>query len=190
MPVVMPQRRLLPPALGVAMLVALSGLCAEARADDVRWSNPFASGVEPPPGRLSAALRGGSIHGKGLGFEVGVTALPWLEGKISYGYNSEHSGVAFLKTTFIPTANLSPYLVTGYGYQVSGLRGGISFQTHLLVTGLGLQARFAQRYYIGGELTANIVLFHRLTERSESFTVEITDPWGLFAGFVAGVWFL
>lgn len=166
------------------------GIPTDARADDARWQNPFVGGREPRPGLLSAGLRGGSIHRRGLGVEIGVTPLDWLEAKLSYGYNAEHSGVAFLKTTLIPTASLSPYLVTGYGYQVSSFRGGISLHTHVLVTGLGLQARFAERFYVGGELTANIVLLHRLTEKSESFSVDVTDPWSLDAGFVAGVWFL
>lgn len=159
-----------------------------ARADERRWLNPFASGAEPEPGRLSIGLHGGSVHGRGIGVDLGVTALPWLEGKLSYGYNSEHSAVAYVKGTLIPTANLSPYLVAGYGYGLANLRGGISLHTHTLATGLGLQARFADRYYVGGEVTANIVLFHRLSERSSSYSVEVSDPWALSVGFAAGVW--
>jgi len=119
-----------------------------------------------------------------------VTALPWLEGKLSYGYSTEHSAVAYVKGTLIPTASLSPYLIAGYGYGLSNLRGGISLHTHQVVTGLGLQARFADRFYVGGELTMNIVLLHTLADKTQSFPVEVTDPWTLAAGFVAGVWFL
>jgi len=186
-------------ALG-AVALALLSVGSEARADDPRpddprpddprWLNPLASGAQPAPGRLSAALHGGSVHGHGLGFDLGVTALPWLEGKLSYGYSTEHSAVAYVKGTLIPTASLSPYLIAGYGYGLSNLRGGISLHTHQVVTGLGLQARFADRFYVGGELTMNIVLLHTLADKTQSFPVEVTDPWTLAAGFVAGVWFL
>jgi hypothetical protein len=176
-------------AVGVAVLVCLSS-SSEARADERRWLDPFAPRAQPAPGLLSAGLHGGSVHGRGLGVDLGVTALPWLEGKLSYGYNVEHSAVAYAKGTLIPTASLSPYIVAGYGYGLSNLRGGISLRTQQVVAGLGLQARFADRFYVGGELTANIILFHTLTEKTQSYSVEVSDPWTLAAGFAAGVWFL
>jgi hypothetical protein len=166
------------------------GQSDDGRTAKRRWLNPFASEAQPEPGRLSAAIHGGSVHTQGLGLDLGVTAFPWLEGKLSYGRNSGHSAVAYLKGTLIPTASLSPYLIAGYGYGVSNLKGGISFHTHQVVTGLGLQARFAERFYVGGELTINIVLLHILTEKTQSFPVEVTDPWTVAPGFVAGVWFL
>lgn len=174
----------------VPLLASVAFAASDARADEPRWKNPFASGAEPAPGRLSAAIHGGSVHGRGIGADLGVTAFPWLEGKLSYGYNVEHSAVAYFKGTLIPTALLSPYLVAGYGYGLASLRGNITLHTHQLVAGLGLQARFADRYFVGAETTANIVLLHRLTEKSESYVVEISDPWTLAVGFAAGVWFL
>ena len=181
----------------VALVLAAVSRSSKARADEERsdegrsakrrWLSPFASEAQPDPGRLSAAMHGGSVHTQGLG--LGVTAFPWLEGKLSYGRNSGHSAVGYLKGTLIPTASLSPYLIAGYGYGVSNLKGGISFHTHQVVTGLGLQARFADRFYVGGEVTINIVLLHTLTEKTQSFSVEVTDPWTLAPGFVAGMWF-
>lgn len=183
------QRRAACRFVAVAAFAVIAALPVCARADERRWLNPFASGAEPAPGRFSVGLHGGSVHGRGLGFDLGVTALPWLEGKLSYGYHSEHSAVAYVKGTLIPTANLSPYLVAGYGYGLANLRGGISLHTHTVTPGLGLQARFADRYYVSGEVTANVILFHRLTERSNnSYSVEISDPWTLSVGFTAGVW--
>ena len=183
-------RRTLSASLFGVLALVVPAASGEARADERRWVNPVLRGAEPEPGRLSAGLHGGSIHGRGLGLDLGVTALPWLEAKLSYGYSAEHSAVAYLKGTLIPTASLSPYLIAGYGYGLQNLKGGISLQTHQLVSGLGLQARFADRFYVGGELTVNVILLHTLRERTQSFPVEVTDPWTLAAGFVAGVWFL
>ena len=85
----------------VALVLAAVSRSSKARADEERsdegrsakrrWLSPFASEAQPDPGRLSAAMHGGSVHTQGLG--LGVTAFPWLEGKLSYGRNSGHSAV-------------------------------------------------------------------------------------------------
>ncbi|MBS2014196.1 MAG: hypothetical protein JST00_15005 [Deltaproteobacteria bacterium] len=171
----------------LALSVGMVGPRA-AGADETPWRNPFAADAQPAPARFSGGLRAGSVHGTGLGFELGVTTFPWLEAKVSYAFYDEHSFVGFAKASLVPTASLTPYLVAGYGYGISNLRR-ISLRSHHVVGGLGLQGRFADRFYIGGELTARILVGQTLYQRGDTFDIEITDAWGLAAGFVAGVWF-
>lgn len=163
---------------------------APARANESPgWKNPFASGAQPAPRLQSAGFHAGSVLGRGYGVDAGITAFPWLEAKLGYGYGAQHVGVAYVKATLIPTAYLSPYLVGGYSYGVTSVRA-ISLKTHEAIAGLGLQARFADRFFVGGEVTANIVLLHQLSDRRVSTAVEISDPYTINVGFVAGAWFL
>lgn len=160
----------------------------DVAAAESGWTNPFASEVEAPPGRLSVALHGGSIHGDGAGLDLGVTALRWVEAKVAYGYRNEHSFVGYLKGTLLPTAMLSPYMIAGYGYGLTKLRGGIALHTQRLVAGLGLQAHVSDRYFLGAEVATAYGVSYLLVERSRDFDVEVNDPWSVSFGFAVGAW--
>ncbi len=173
------------------LLVLLTSLAVNVFAQPAfaePWTNPFASTYGEGPGLLSVGLHLGSVHAQGLGIEVGVTALPWLEVKASYGYWVEHSVAGFIKWNVLPRAMLEPYFVTGYDLALSKLKYGISLRTHQLVAGAGLQARLTDHIYLGGEVTANVVLGQTLIEKTATYDVGISDRVVVAVGFVVGVW--
>ena len=151
------------------------------------WSDPFTESLADP-GLLSLAVQAGSHHGNGFGVSAGVTALPHLELKASYAYGSEHSAAAIIKANILPDAPLCPYFVTGYDLAIVDLRYGITLFAHQVFGGFGLQARVADRFFVGGEVAVSGAVAQTLVEKSSRYELGPADHPDVRAGFVAGVW--
>jgi len=176
--------------LVLGALTLLPAARAGAESAPAAWENPFAPRLDPHPGRLVLNLQAASLHDQGLGFAVGWSPWGLLELKASYGYWVEHSIAGIVKINILPRAALTPYIPLGYTLGVARLPYGLTLLSHRVFAGVGLQVRFLQRYFLAGEITANVALQHHLKDQSESYDFDPTDRLRVRAGFLAGVYLL
>jgi hypothetical protein len=163
-------------------------MATPARAEG--FPNPFADHLEPHPGHLALNLQMGSVHGEGLGLAVGYMPCGYFEVKASYAYWTEHSVAGLFKFNILPRAHLTPYIPVVYTLRISSLPAGLQLLTHGLSVGAGLQVRFLERFFVAGELTANVALLGQLKDKSEHYEFAPSDEFTLRAGFLAGVYLL
>jgi hypothetical protein len=165
---------------------------AGERAENTRSTikNPFISRLSSRPGRLVVNLQAGSLHDEGAGVAVGYVPWGFLEVKASYAYGTEHSLAGFFKFNILPSAPLTPYIPVGYDLGIANMPGGLRLWTHRVFGGAGLQARILDRFFVAGEITANVILLHVLWDRSETYHVPPSDPLAVRVGFLAGVYLL
>ncbi len=154
------------------------------------WQNPFSSRLDPHPGRLVLNLQAASLHNDGLGLAVGYVPWGFVEAKLSYGFWTEHTMAGLFKFNILPRAYLTPYIPVGYTLGISKLRFGLTLLTHHVFAGVGLQARFLNRFFLAGEMTANVTVHHQLRDRQESYSVAPSDWLQVRAGFLVGVYLL
>ncbi len=152
--------------------------------------NPFASRLDPHPGLLVVNLQAGSLHNEGLGLSVGYMPWGFLEVKLSYAYWTEHSLASYLKFNILPRAMLTPYIPAGYALGIAGMRGGLRLWTHQVFAGAGLQARLLERFFVAGEVTANVIVGQQLKDHSDLHDVAPSDRLGIRVGFMVGVYLL
>jgi len=172
----------------VLLLVSLAG---EARAEEPASSwNPFASRLESHPGKLVLNLQAGSLHNEGLGLAVGYMPWGFAEVKFSYAYWTEHSVSGYLKFNLLPEAILTPYIPVGYALGIADMSGGLRLMSHQVFAGAGLQARVLSRFFVAGEVTANVMLAQSLKDRSEHYDVPPSDRLAVRLGFMVGVYLL
>ena len=153
-------------------------------------ANPFADNLEPHPGRLVLNLQMASLHEEGLGLAVGYMPWGFVEIKASYAYWTEHSVAGLLKFNILPRAHLTPYIPLGYSLRIAKLPYGLRLMTHSVFAGVGLQARFLERFFVGGELTANVGIMQQLKDKSEIHEFAPSERFNVRAGFLAGVYLL
>lgn len=162
----------------------------EPAADRSSITNPFASRLNPHPGRLVVNLQAASLHNQGLGLAVGYVPWGFLEVKLSYAYWYEHSVAGYLKLNILPRAVLTPYIPVGYALGIANMRGGLRLYSHQLFAGAGLQARVLSRFFVAGEITANVIIQHTLKDKEEVYSVTPSHPLAICAGFLVGVYLL
>ena len=180
--------------LTVAGLLLLA-LTATARAEKPTpqrssWANPFASRLDPHPGRLVLNLQAASLHNDGVGVAVGYVPWGFLEIKFSYAYRTEHSVAGFAKLNVLPRAHLTPYVPLGYALGIADMRSGIRLYSHQLFAGAGLQARFLHRFFVAGEVILNFVVHQTLKDRKETYSIGPSDPTAVRVGFLVGLYLL
>lgn len=182
-------RRVISLSLLLLLLASAPPALAEQPAESV-WQNPFASRLDPHPGRLVLNLHVASLHGDGVGVAVGGVPWGFFEAKLSYAYGTEHTVAGQLKFNLLPRAALTPYLPLGYSLGISKLPYGLSLLTHRAFAGLGLQARILSRFFLAGEVTANVDLYHHLKDQSRAYDFPPSEYVSIRAGFLVGAYLL
>jgi len=179
--------------VALSLLVLGPAIAGSARAEPpsaTAWHNPFASRLDPHPGRLVVNLHVASAHGDGIGVAVGGVPWGFFEVKLSYAYWTEHTVAVQLKFNLLPRAALTPYIPTGYTLGVAKLPHGLALLTHRVFAGVGLQARILTRFFLAGEVTANVDLYHNLKDQSRAYDFPPSDYLSIHAGFLIGAYLL
>jgi hypothetical protein len=151
------------------------------------FANPFEPAYADGPGWLRLGLQVGSFHRDGIG--PSVTLVPWeyLELTVSYGYRTDHSVAGLLAVPLLPRALLTPYATAGYALAFVALPEQIRLYSHQLVAGLGIDARVADRYVVGVEVTGNGIFSQILQTEALSTETDPGERFSLQGGFHLGV---
>ncbi|MBI2394506.1 MAG: hypothetical protein HYV09_33360 [Deltaproteobacteria bacterium] len=168
---------------GLAVVAVLSA-AAPAQA-----ANPFAAPVGPPPGFVLASAHAGSHHRDGFGAALGVAPLQWLQIELSAAYRYEISIAALTRVVMLPQAALSPFVAAGANRSVTKLQNGLRYTSFSAFATVGLQARVAERWFVGAEIAALYALIDQAKVGSTRTALTPGDRFDLVPGTFIGAYF-
>lgn len=151
--------------------------------------NPFTEPAGEPPGFLVASAHAASHHRDGFGGALGVVPLPWLQVELSAAYRYETSIAGLVRLLPFPSSALTPFLGLGGNRAVTRLPGGLRYATFSAIATLGLQARVAERWFVGAELAGLYQVIDAAKVGSTRASLTPSDRFDFIPGAFVGAYF-